>query len=111
MYSNCAFSRRRFLQGLSALGAASGFPAILPSSVLGAEAPSKRLAVGAIGLGGMGSGNLGGFLGDSRCRVLAVSDVDRNNLEGARQRVNAHYSAQDCAAYKDFLSSAPTPTA
>ena len=87
---------------MSALGAAAGFPVLIPSSALGAGAPSRRITVGAIGLGGMGSGNLGGFLGDSRCRVLAVSDVDRNNLEGARQRVNAHDNSQDCAAYKDF---------
>jgi predicted dehydrogenase len=50
----------------------------------------------------MGSGNLGGFLGDPRCQVLAVCDVDKNNLEGARKRVNTHYGNDDCSAYKDF---------
>jgi predicted dehydrogenase len=50
----------------------------------------------------MGSGNLGGFLGHPRCRVLAVCDVDRRNLESAKKRVNDHYSNNDCAAYKDF---------
>ncbi len=95
-------SRRQFLGGVTLAGVAAGFPVIIPSSVLGAEAPGKRITVGAIGLGGQGSGNLGGFLGDPRCRVLAVNDVDRNHLEEAKRRVNGHYNNQDCAAYKDF---------
>ncbi|HNU52474.1 MAG TPA: Gfo/Idh/MocA family oxidoreductase [Verrucomicrobiota bacterium] len=95
-------SRRQFLKGATLLGLAAGFPTAIPARVLGAEAPSKRIAIGAIGLGGMGSGNLGGFLGDPRCRVLAVNDVDRRNLQAARQRVNQHYGNQDCTAYSDF---------
>jgi predicted dehydrogenase len=80
-----------------------GLPFLLPGRIRGAEGrPSNRITVGAIGLGGMGSGNLGGFLGDGRCRVLAVCDVDQNNLESARKRVNAHNGNADCAAYKDF---------
>ncbi|MCX6905330.1 MAG: Gfo/Idh/MocA family oxidoreductase [Verrucomicrobia bacterium] len=102
MKLNSSLDRRQFLKGITALAAASGFPAIIPSSVFGAEAPSKRITVGAIGVGGQGSGNLGGFLGDPRCRVLAASDVDRNNLEATRKRVNTHYGSQDCAAYQDF---------
>jgi predicted dehydrogenase len=102
MFSKPNLNRRWFLKGAALLGAAAGIPSIIPSSVLGADAPSKKITVGGIGLGGMGSGNLGGFLGDPRCRVLAVSDVDRNNLEGARRRVNDHNRNQDCGAYKDF---------
>jgi len=97
---NC--SRRFFLKGLAAAGAAVGFPSIIPSTVVGAEAPSRKITVGAIGLGGMGSGNLGGFLGDPRCRVLAVNDVDRRHRESAQRRVNDHYKNQDCTAYPDF---------
>ena len=100
-----SFSRRRFLRSAAVLSAAAGLPAVVPSSVLGAAgrpAPSNRITVGAIGLGGQGSGNLGGFLGDPRCQVLAVNDVDRNACENARKRVNTFYSNQDCAGYKDF---------
>ena len=75
MSSTNRFCRRQFLRGMTVLSAATAFPGIVPSSVFGAEAPSKRITVGAVGLGGMGSGNLGGFLGDSRCRVLAVNSV------------------------------------
>ncbi len=98
-------SRRRFLQQPAAAGAISGFPAIVPASVLGAEgrpAPSNRITVGAIGVGGQGNGNLGGFLGDPRCQVVAVNDVDRNNTERTQRRVNEVYGNQDCAAYSDF---------
>jgi predicted dehydrogenase len=95
-------SRRRFLKGMALVGAAAGFPDIIPANVLGADAPSKKITVGAVGLGGMGSGNLGGFLGDPRCKVLAVCDVDRRNCEGAQRRVNDQYKDQGCAAYKDF---------
>ena len=70
-----SLSRRRFLRSAALLSAAAGLPAVVPASVLGAEgrpAPSNRITVGCIGVGGMGNGNLGGFLGDPRCQVLAV---------------------------------------
>ena len=100
-----AVSRRRFLRSTALLGAAAGLPLVVPSSVLGTSgrpSPGNRITLGAIGLGGQGSGNLGGFLGDPRCQVLAVNDVDRNACENARKRVNTFYSNQDCAGYKDF---------
>ncbi|NLF56486.1 MAG: gfo/Idh/MocA family oxidoreductase, partial [Candidatus Hydrogenedens sp.] len=73
-------SRRAFLRrtGLAAAGAAA-FPHIIPGSALGldgAVAPSNRITVGSIGVGGMGTGNLKGFLGQKRAQVLAVCDVD-----------------------------------
>ena len=102
MKANAMLNRRHFLKGVAAAGAVAGFPVIIPSTVLGAEAPSRKITVGAVGLGGMGSGNLGGFLGDSRCRVLAVCDVDRQHAQEAQRRVNQQYNSQDCAAYKDF---------
>ena len=92
---------------------AAGLPVVVPSSVLdaaGRPAPSNRITVGAIGLGGQGTGNLGGFLGDPRCQVLAVNDVDRNHCENARKRVNSFYNNQDCAGYKDFRNSWPGTT-
>jgi len=100
-----SLSRRQFLQGAVAASAAVAVPAIVPSSVLGAAgrpAPGNRITVGCIGVGGQGNGNLGGFLGDPRCQVLAVNDVDRRNAEGTQRRINDAYGNKDCALYRDF---------
>ena len=97
--------RRAFLKGVAAAGAAIALPAIIPSSARGADgavAPSNRITMGCIGLGGQGSGNLGSFLGEQDCRVLAVCDVDKNNAAGAKKRVDEHYRNQGCAAFGDF---------
>jgi predicted dehydrogenase len=105
MTSRQRLGRRRFLQRTAAAGAVLGLPVIIPAAALGADgrpAPSNRITVGAIGVGGQGNGNLGGFLGDPRCQVVAVNDVDRNNLERTQRRVNDVYGNQDCAAYPDF---------
>ena len=45
-----SLTRRGFLAG--AAGAAFAIPAIVPARVLGADAPSEKLHMGAIGLGG-----------------------------------------------------------
>lgn len=101
MTSKKAYSRRVFLRVATTAGV--GLPLVVPSAVWSAEGkPSNKITVGAIGLGGMGSGNLGGFLGDERCRVLAVCDLDKAHLESARKTVNNRYGNQDCAVYKDF---------
>ena len=96
------WSRRQFLRGAAVAAGAAVFPAIVPSSVLGADAPSGKLLVGGIGIGGMGGGDLGGFLGDSRCRVVAVCDVDQGHRERAKGNVNRRYRSNDCKAYADY---------
>lgn len=105
MSSKAALSRRAFLRRSATVGVVLSVPTIIPASALGAAgrpAPSNRITMGAIGVGGQGSGNLGGFLGDNRVQVVAVCDVDRRHLDGTRDRVNNHYQNQDCKAYKDF---------
>ncbi len=44
-------SRRSFIKTGIGVGAASGFPAIVPSTVFGADAPSNRVNLGLIGCG------------------------------------------------------------
>ena len=97
--------RRQFLRRAAAAGAAVASPMIISSSAWGSSerpAPSKRITVGCIGVGAQGNGNLGGFLGDPRCQVLAVCDVDRSHVEGTRRRVDGHYGNKDCRGYRDF---------
>ena len=115
---NSTISRRGFLA--TALAASAG-PIIIPSRALGrdgAVAPSERITMGFIGLGGQGSGHLfggswtyvaGGYLGRKEVQVLGVCDVWPQKRESARDRVNNHYaqlagagSFQSCEAYLDF---------
>jgi predicted dehydrogenase len=92
-------TRRQALQ--VALGAAAA-PAFIPARLFGAEAPSKQIVMGFIGVGWMGEGNLNSFLGQRDCRVVAVADVDDGHLTKAVGRVNQHYHNKDCKGYRDF---------
>jgi len=100
---NKKISRRGVLR--TATGAAAGavaFPYIVPASVLGAGAPSEKITIGCIGLGGMGTGNMNGFLGKREARVVAVCDVDQGHLDRAKRSVDKKYGNSDCATYHDF---------
>jgi predicted dehydrogenase len=91
-------TRRQALQTALAVAA----PMFIPSRLLGDEAPSKQITMGFIGVGWMGEGNLGSFLGQKDCRVLAIADVDEDHLKKQVERVNKQYKNEDCKGYKDF---------
>ena len=96
-------SRRSFIKTAVAAAAAIGFPTIIPSRVLGANAPSKRITVGMIGVGGHGFDvNLPGFLNQADAQVLAVCDVDTRYMRRAKSVVNKHYANEDCTTTTDF---------
>jgi predicted dehydrogenase len=110
-----ALTRRHFIKKATcALTGTLGFPYVIPSSVLGRSgkmAPSNRITMGFIGMGGQGIGNMtgndysnipGGFMGKSEVRAVAVCDVDTKRRMKARDMVNVRYSNKDCAAYNDF---------
>jgi predicted dehydrogenase len=103
-------SRRRFL-GLSA--AALAAPGLVPASALGRDgtvAPSNRIVMGCIGVGGQGTRQMaggiwspeGGFISQPNVHIIAVCDANANNRNRARDIVNQKYQNQDCAAYRDF---------
>jgi len=99
-------SRRTFLKKTSAATvAAVSFPYIVPSSVFGANgtvAPSNRIVMGCIGVGGMGTGDMIAFMKKPEVQVVAVCDVYAHKRKQAAQKVNAEYANRDCAAYNDF---------
>ena len=115
-------SRRHFLRrGAGFAGTALAAPYVVATSALGrsgAVAPSERITMGFIGIGGQGRGHLlggawtyltGGYAGRKDVQVLAVCDVWRNRREEASQRVNEHYTQvygkggyKACKAYTDF---------
>jgi len=103
MSTKRTLTRRGFLKAAAGTSAAAvALPQIVPARVLGADAPSNKIQMGAIGLGGMGSGDLGGFLGDQRIRVVGVCDVDKGHRERAKKRVDDRYKSDACKAYHDY---------
>ena len=96
--NSSAITRRRFLAAV-----AVGVPCIVPSRVLGADAPSNKITVGLIGTGGHGTQrNLRTYLTQKDAKVLAVCDVDANHMRRAKEMVDQHYANRDCAMTKDF---------
>ena len=95
-------TRRSFLKTTLATGVA---PNILPSGLFGADAPSKKITVGCIGVGGHGTGhNLRAYLKQADARVVMVCDVDSKRMERAKKMVDSFYreSGKGCATTKDF---------
>lgn len=104
-------TRRAFLKNsaVSTLSMAFFRPTIVPASVVSPDAPSKRIAVGCIGVGRMGLADMKEVLGFQQVQLVAVCDVDSKRANYARQLVETHYSKQSsagtykgCAAYRDF---------
>lgn len=68
-------TRRGFLRGGASALAIFTVPSVVPYSVFGSNAPSNRVVIGCVGLGGMGMGNLRGFLNKEGTQIVAVCDV------------------------------------
>ena len=72
-------------------------------------AANNRITVASIGVGGQGTGLLGGFLGDAEVQHVAVCDVFAPHRNKAKERFEAKYGEEKksgkytgCAAYSDF---------
>ncbi len=102
--------RRDFIKGI---GAALALPTIIPASALGKNgfiAPSNRVVLGSIGLGGMGSSNTNNFTSDKRVQLVALCDpcdIDNRYSYSHNQTSGAvHYKESrkltDLTIYKDF---------
>jgi predicted dehydrogenase len=90
-----AISRRRFLLGAAATGAAFS---IFPGSALGAN---DRVRIGIIGLGGKGSAHLKDFGKIENLDIIAVSDADKGHMEGAGDKVAKHQDFRHLLEMKD----------
>ncbi|MCP4455235.1 MAG: Gfo/Idh/MocA family oxidoreductase, partial [Planctomycetes bacterium] len=105
MNTRKAMSRRKFMQFTGQAATAMALPTLIDSRVLGqgAVAPSNRITIGCIGVGGHGTHvNLKSFLAKSDAQVVAVCDVDSRNMANAERMVNSRYDNQDCMTTKDF---------
>jgi predicted dehydrogenase len=93
-------TKRGLIKAGLATAVAAGFPAIVPSTVFGQHAPSKRINVGAIGNGRISRGHdMPEVLKDSRARIVAVSDVEAHRMEEGKQFVNDFYAKQTGKPY------------
>ena len=114
-------SRREVIKAAAGLTAgAISFPCFVPARSLGADgntAPSNRLVMGCIGVGGQGTGNMNAFMRQGDVQVVAVCDVERESdryhgggargREPARRQVDKHYAEKGgqgggCKAYEDY---------
>lgn len=84
--------RRDFLK--TAIGGSAGLialPSIFPGSLFAANSPNKRIQVGQIGCGRMGTGDMESILGESLARVIAVCDLDSLRAAKAKKTVEDFY--------------------
>jgi predicted dehydrogenase len=93
-----AVSRRHFLRATAAAVAA---PCVIPASALGLEpgkpAPSDRVTIAGVGVGGRGKHDLY-RLRNAGAEIVALCDVNKNHLAAAQKR----YGLGDKAASADF---------
>jgi hypothetical protein len=114
------YNRRDFIKSAAAAATAACAPLVVPSSVLGANAPSERIHVGIIGMGNQSTFDVPAFLQQDDTQVLAVCDVNTAShgyrtadqflgREPGKKRVNDYYAKKTgagqykgCDAYGDF---------
>src|SRR6476469_8305965 len=84
--------RREFIAAAGKSLLLAGFPTIVPASVVGANAPSNRINVGAIGTGRISRGHdLPGIWQHDVARIMAVCDLDSRRVADAKTLVNGYY--------------------
>jgi myo-inositol 2-dehydrogenase/D-chiro-inositol 1-dehydrogenase len=100
-------TRRDFLKG----AALAGFPAIVPSRVLGRQAPSNMIQVAQLGCGRIArASEMAGVLKNSDvARYVAVCDLDTVRVADAKQTIEAAYNKKfgsgkysDLKTYGDY---------
>ena len=103
--STVKLSRRQMLGTAAASGAALALPTLLPASALGRDgtlAPSQRITLGAVGLGGRGTGVLRSFISNRDVQFTAICDIRRIRRDAIKQMADQHYGNEDCATYNDM---------
>src|SRR5215471_11869589 len=90
-------NRRQFLQSSLATGAAA---ALAAPSVRGQD-KAKRYRTALVGTGWWGMNILGEAVASNDCEVVAMCDVDENQLKGALEKLSGKTSDQP-KRYGDF---------
>ena len=99
------FKRRQFLTQGAMAASAVAFPYFIPASALGRDgtvAPSNRIVMAGIGIGGRGSGDLNVMLGQPDVQFVAICDVQKGRRDAGKNAVDAKNGNADCATYADM---------
>jgi len=88
--------KRDFIKTSAALAGT----ALLPSSIFAMTKGTKRLRTAHIGVGGMGAADLKSIASHEAVDVIALCDVDQNNLNAAQQ---LYPNAKTFSDYRDLL--------
>ena len=107
-------TRREFLKQTGAVGAAFAAPYVITSTALGGEgrpAASERIVMGGIGIGNMGGGDQGSFLGRRDVQYVAVCDVQEVHAQPLPTVVSTRGTATATARSTTTSASCwPAPT-
>src|SRR5688572_29939059 len=91
-------TRRHFLQSSLAAAAAS---AALAAPAVHAQSRAKRYRTAIVGSGWWGMNILGEAVASNECEVVAMCDVDKNQLKGALEKLSGKTSDQP-KRYDDY---------
>jgi predicted dehydrogenase len=92
------FNRREFLKK----SAAGAFGLTLLPSLLAKGAPSNRLRMAHIGLGGMGNQHLKWFAALQDVEIVALCDVDQDHLNNTLKTLQEIVPGSQAKGYEDF---------
>ena len=98
-------SRRGFLRTAAQAGAMLVAPQVIPSTSLGkgnVVAPSERIVLGAMGIGGRGGYVLGCMLREPDVQCVAICDVRAERRDRAKRMVDGRNRNKDCVTYRNY---------
>ncbi|MBT3278766.1 MAG: Gfo/Idh/MocA family oxidoreductase [Phycisphaerales bacterium] len=99
MSQHTKISRRRFLTSATA---AAALPMIVPSSVFGANAPSERIELAGIGMGGRGVGNMKNLMNQKGVQVVATCDADLLKAQSFARYAEGKQGQKGVKVYQDY---------
>ena len=100
-----SITRRQFIQRAALASGVVAVPSLIPGSALGlngAVAPSERIVLGGLGIGGRGSSDLRWMLPEKDVQFVAVCDAKKAQRQAVKRIVDDKYGNNDCATYRDI---------
>ena len=99
-------TRRQLLKRAAKATALLAAPQIVPAAILGrdgAVAPSEKIILGAIGIGGRGHHVLSEMLPHKDVQFVAICDVRSERRAAIKEMADKRYGTTDCVGYIDFF--------